>query len=762
MAIGRYYTMEFKNVEDVFVKVLIGDNTIDAETPEIIQLDPAGSPLRISTIDEGENKFTPIKPQQVTITFLSNGNTSLQTFSDGADDRFSVTVLYGTTIVFYGFLSLSDNSEAFLPPRNQVVLTANDKLGALKEIPLTDSEGENPQGKYTIGNLIAMCLQKTGLSLQIRVLNNLRHEGSTGHIYNETFLDAKTFEEEIGISENCYDVLSKILGFDCFITQYKECWWICRIDEYDSNAMSVARFDENGEYVDSYVETTLTKGIGFNETHWLSDEATIVQPMRPIGFDKLTYNFVNPLEIVCNQDFDRGAFIEDLPEEENEDGVMEQVKSYTLDCWDWLSRAAGSFTYSNFGQPATSGSELYVKKFYFNDTETDKELVILNNTSFGPNYVQSELIPVYIKDKITLSISVYYTDIGGASAFTNSPVLVALFANNGDIYWWKAHNVLSPDAEQEWNLIPVANFLTDGIWYAGAGLDDPPLDMSFTSPPVPVSGKIRVFIINEYGSGVVAHYSIPEISITQFINGSYKNYKGRYDKVSRTETGYLSNIVEEVFISDAERILFKGALLKEGAADEIYSGIADFGGLGQIEIDGDVEDDFTVGERIIVSGSAGNNITATVTGTSYSIIGDLTTITTDGTTTTEINATVVINKVGYVLTDQWYDASKYTIGDPDIIIQPYGWLQAYSVWNQYRLANRIFQYQFQGFGADIPSLVHKYSITDVSGHSENRNFLMLTKDADLFLCNQTGVLEQVYHTEEGKVYTDEHEFKYIS
>lgn len=760
MAASIIYEMSFKNVEETLVKVMIADNAIQTDDPpEIIQLDPAGSPLKISTIDEGENKFTPVKSQQATITFLSNGNTSLETFSDGSDDRFSVSVLYGTTIIFYGFLSLSDNSEAFLPPKNNVVLTANDKLGALKEIPLTDFGGSvvgvNPQGKYTIGQLIAMCLQKTGLSLELRVINNLRHgtgvksfqatfgspsaqvilmdninaqffyvgqrvlvsgtssnnveftvfSVSTGflgavssetsftleadvvatftdvssadHIYKGTYLDAKTFEEEIGVSEDCYTVLEKILGFDCFITQYKECWWICRIDEYDGNDLYVSRFDENGEYIDSYVETTLSKNIGFNETHWLSDEATIVQPMRPIGFAKLTYNFEYPEEIVCNQDFARGTG--DAVDDTNPNQTIE----YDLECWDVFSRGEDDDTLTNFPPDPTASFKL-IKRFEFG-YEKERYLKTLGAAvPVGETYFESSPLRVAKNDKIELSFDFRVLPdqeiLGGSIAY------VILFADSGNVWEWYLHNDGTGIVSNRWSQNFSGSYWVN-TWTYLSYLDQDTTEwvtMGATSLPVPEKGTLIIRLINPFANPTEVHFSELKITFLAFTNGSYRAYNGRYEKVSTALTGYLANIDDEVYISDAERELFKGAMFF--LADSIY-----------------------------------------------------------------------------MLTVKWYDASKFALGNPDLDrVQPYGKHQAYSVWNQYRLANRIFQYQFQGFGSDIPSLVHKYTITDVSGHSENRNFFMLTKDADLFLCNQTGVLEQVYHTEEGKIYTDEHEFKYIS
>jgi hypothetical protein len=42
---------------------------------------------------------------------------------------------------------------------------------------------------------------------------------SSGHLYLKCYLDAKTFEADAGEREDCYTVLGKILGHDCFVTQ---------------------------------------------------------------------------------------------------------------------------------------------------------------------------------------------------------------------------------------------------------------------------------------------------------------------------------------------------------------------------------------------------------------------------------------------------------------------------------------------------------------------------------------------------------------
>lgn len=764
MAIGRYYTMEFYNVEETFCKVLIGDNSIQITgTPEIIPMEPADSPLLLSTIDEGENKFTPIKGQQATISFLSDNAVSLQTFSDGPDDRFSVTVVYGTTIVFYGFLSLEDNTESFLPPRNVVTLTANDKLGALKEIPLTDDEGDNPQGKYTIGNLIAMCLKKTGLSLPLRVINNLKHGSgartfqasfgdpngfialmsnadagffyvgqrvsisgtasnnieftvfsvSTGivgavsatedvftleadanamfvdvssnhHFYRSIFLDAKTFETEIGESEDCRTVLEKILGYDCFLVQYKECWWICRVDEYDNNPFYVSRFDENGEYIDSYVEGALSKSIGFDEAEtvngddvnvrYFSEEETKVLPTRPIGLAKLTYNFNYPAELICNQDFNRGTGDEPIDSEPN------QTIDYEPECWTFYANHFDGSVWTD-GTPQAGAVGKLVKRYEYG-YDKDVYLYVEHEDVSGDDevhYFKSQGVHLRASDKINLTVDFRLDADYGLTSL--NPVQVTLVPYDGSAPWYWSIN----GSVNEWvqQATPTTNPFSVNWRWEGTRNDEW-ATIGGESKPLPAAGILYVHLASNFNIFAPFLFSNLQATYIPFINGSYRAYNGRYEKVTRTGTGYLSTVDDEVFISDADGKLFKGAMLFF-----------------------------------------------------------------DGT--------------NYELTSRWYDASKFGLGNPTLDrIKPYGNLQAFAVWNQYRLANTVFQAKTQGFGADIPSLVHKFSISDASWASNDRYFLLLTKEADLKYCTMSAVLQECYRTTEGKSYDDPHEFKYIS
>ncbi|MEQ1678917.1 MAG: hypothetical protein ABL876_19635, partial [Chitinophagaceae bacterium] len=90
-----------------------------------------------------------------------------------------------------------------------ITLTAVDGLGSLKNKTLKDFTDANPSGKHKIIEYIAWCLKQTGVEENINVVMNIREEDDgtiaaapSKHFYNTQYLDAKTFESEIGESED--------------------------------------------------------------------------------------------------------------------------------------------------------------------------------------------------------------------------------------------------------------------------------------------------------------------------------------------------------------------------------------------------------------------------------------------------------------------------------------------------------------------------------------------------------------------------------
>jgi len=115
-------TMPVGDYEYHFLITYLDDSTEDFEISlaQLVDLDPAGDPLHLKTIDNDEDKYTPIKAKQVVIKFLSDANYNMSIFADGPEDRFKVTVYIESQIIFFGFSTPDDLSEDFLPHNPKV------------------------------------------------------------------------------------------------------------------------------------------------------------------------------------------------------------------------------------------------------------------------------------------------------------------------------------------------------------------------------------------------------------------------------------------------------------------------------------------------------------------------------------------------------------------------------------------------------------------------------------------------------------------
>ena len=154
-----------------------------------IDLEMADNPVIIRTVDNDEDKFTSIRSKAAEIRVHTNNDVNVMTFGGGGDNQYQVTISVGTesNVIFTGWLSISDLSQTFLPDPNVLVLTATDGLGFLKDVPLTDFDGQIPEYENKLIDYISWCLSKTGLELDIAVEMNLIEKDSSPLLVDETF-----------------------------------------------------------------------------------------------------------------------------------------------------------------------------------------------------------------------------------------------------------------------------------------------------------------------------------------------------------------------------------------------------------------------------------------------------------------------------------------------------------------------------------------------------------------------------------------------
>jgi hypothetical protein len=608
MAYGLEYRSEWKMMNDTdIVRVSIFDtDTITDDPPTIVNMVPSGNPLTISIIDNDRDKYKAIKSRQAKIEVLTSNEVGFETFADAHENKYRVEIRLNpdgdNTPLLFGFLSLADNQEDFLPDPNVLVLTATDHLGMIKDIPMTMPSGANPSGKSKMIDYLTWCLRKTGLNLEVYSVNNLRHgsgnltnpatfsasgnyfvtaglltdyfypgqiitisgtasnngtftvesvdnsglvsqvtlttaittgevapgaefvdETSTEYFYDH-YLDAKTFEDEIGTCEDCYSVIEKILGYDCFVTQYAGRWWIFRIDEWDLNDIYVLRYTYDGTVTSFEAGTTYNKSVGRGETLSPVTADWLVTADRPHKFDKLTFNYVNPKEIPCNKDFERGSLIGN-DGTETVDGITYNRKKYNLDCWEKL------FSGPSGDEPATV--DIQIKRL-FNELEYEEGRYInIPVTSGEFTFIMSEEMAVEAGDKFELSVTRRINGNPGGSGTYRDPCLqIRLYADDGTYWTCRGGNTLS-SSPKVWTECD-STFTTNQrhFWFEGLLEDDqrePVSTYDSDGLPFPRTGVVKLLVFQSSLWGGSYDTKIDNIEFTYIpkIKGSFQKYVGQ-------------------------------------------------------------------------------------------------------------------------------------------------------------------------------------------------------------------------------------------
>lgn len=755
---------------DYTYSILVDAVRSELSEGETIDLEMGETPLRYLVDDEDEDKFTPVKSKRVEIQIHSSDVIDISVFADGGDNRWyteTETAIEG--IIFKGFLSISDLEQEFMPDPNIILLTATDGLGFLNDEPLVNFDNETPTGVYPIIKFLTWALAKTGLSLDIKACMNIREQfavplvsddSGVGHFYTHEHIDAKTFEDEVGTCIDCKTVLEYILGENSFLKQYKGKWIIVRVDEMETgHEYYFTRFDHTGTWVEN-TEETYTKDIGVDLPLSFMNDDAVVSLERPYKKIITSFNFNYPEEIVCNIDLERGAGDEPDPTAPTE------TIEYEPECIGFYANTFNGTTWVD-GSPQ-SGSRGDLVKIFEYGYEKERYLVAEHEDVVGDDLVHYfKFTPIDVSefDKINLTFD-FKLDVDGFTSL--NPGQVTIVPNDGSDPWFWELDTNSNVNQWVQRATITTNPWSTNLRWQGTNSDEWQ-SVGEESRPAPASGKLYIRIGTNFNVFAPFFFININIELSPFVNGSYKVYTGQTHSVSIGNDKIKAVRETEVFISDAPRTAMKGCLLKEGVGNEIYAGIADFGNFGDIQIDGNVEGSFPIGTKITVSGSASNNITATITDTNYSLIGDLTTITTDGTTTSEINASITVTEVVFVLTEGFYNAAKLTAGPTGITdISPYGQIQAFDVWNQFNRVMRTFEGKIDrtDSGSELPDLLHKYILRDISGNTTDgleqyRIFQLLHFEMDMHLCEWDAFFHEVFNTDNEKEYTG-HEFKYLT
>jgi hypothetical protein len=402
-------------------------------TPVVTNLIASAEPFTVSIIDNDKNKFTPIRGKQAVLKFKPQPGLTAATFSSGPDDEWLVFAqTQSGYILFQGFLVMDDHQQAFLPVEHQydIELTATDNLGTLKEVPLTDDSGNYIRGYKRMIDVIAQCLRKTNLQIEIVYCDSWMEESQTTFdpACNVVFMEMKTFEKKIGEAVSCYEALEIIFGYRLTIMQKNGAWWIENIDEKTGNPMYRFAFDYMGTYTGNLPIATFNQTIGKTQELKFINKDAILSFTRPEKSVKLTYEYNYPIEIIDNIDFSRGGLFLPLSMPPVMiDGVTYYQSKYHID--DWLSLQVPTGVIG--GTPSASTTNSYIRRLFVDSTKTlEKErcAVIEAHSPAKGYYIQSNLIPVIKNDKFDISVDVRYSNDG---AFPGSGFIGSIRCRSG-------------------------------------------------------------------------------------------------------------------------------------------------------------------------------------------------------------------------------------------------------------------------------------------------------------------------------------------
>lgn len=652
-------------------------DTTEADTIRLVELEGAGEPLVIHSDNTSEDRFTPIRGQRATIQFHSTEVVNLLTFAQRDNNRFLVDAYIPSTgkRIFKGFVVQDEISQPFMPHPNVVTLTAGDGLGLLRNEPLTDEDGINPRGHYTLMQYISWSLSKTGLELPIYAVNNLKEEHDTTKImYRTCYLDAKTFEREVNTSVNCYEVLEVILGESCYLTQYDGAWWIIRVDELGTEAVLANKFTAAGVFLEELtINTDQFIGTG-KAMYWINEDAT-VRVERAVKYVQESYNYEYPREIINNINFERGALIAT-------DTITGQT-AYNKESRYAISDFIARRRYSDKSSEMVAQIDDYIVRRFQDDYEVQRFIEITSPPSIASPWHHIETIagtPMIAGDKFTFSVDFRFDnkDLTGSGGVTYDIGHCRLEGYDGSIW--------TMDQNGYWFLAPQHREMGTA-WERSTEKEDEWMSFSVTSKALPVDGDVyfALYWASEPTANILGtsiHYTNLELEYIPLINGNYRTYKGQYYKVSQD---LKSEAVreKEVKMSSSPKPLFKGAL-------KYYNG------------------------------------------TRYLLAGNL--------------------------------YSSYHVPNPQWEhYHSYGHLQVWDVWNQHNRLMRVFEGTVQGLQVNgtIPGLIHKYRLSDITGHTVNKYFMLLHGEFDWYLCEWRGTIAEVADSSIYKDYASTKEFKYI-
>lgn len=737
--------------------------------PIIIPLRMGGDPLHISVIDNDEDKFTTIRSKQAEIKIKTGGGIDINTFCEGEDQRYYVEIFIDDLIIFRGFLMIPDMQQDFMPDPNDLLLVATDNLPLLKDVALVDADGEVPQFDNKLIEYLQWSLRRTGIIQNINIINSLKH-GTKTLVSDAIFVSA---DNKIFLPAN-----------DFF---------------YTGQQFSVTGSTSNdGTYT--------VKGIGFLLVQIVLVNQTTVVDETVSGILFTDLSSIIPFFEVVN--IDAKTFEASIGTCENCYSVIQKILGedsvlfqYQGEWWivriDEIEEILGTFQYSvdHYDSDGTFiSNEVIVKSKNIGAPDVmhfmNDDAIVIPDRAF--NHVK-ETYKFDNPQELVCNIALERGELIGDLPDETIKGAVYNVKNYTPECWTLKKNIssdLSSDTDG-W----IKNYLQNGyIKNRSISIEESPSDsfykwVSDIRLPMNQGDKFTIGCDFVYKTNLSLGGPGSHVTIAMFYIRLYGD-DGTFWTLYATDgpdAGFFAgtSTLPKWVLSNAAWTTDPQLCYYETQSDDgdfttptrcsidsaplPVSGKLEIGLVASIQTSTSAKEFQSISFDYIpfINGSYQR-----YTGQYHQIsqIGNNKAIRekqvymSDSPSLLLKGAMKFFNGTDYVLCNGFTDAHNE-------ISVPFGQIQAFAVWNQYRLSARNFDGEVKrlenetidGDGKyDGVDLIDKIELTDANPATVNRYFLILHYDIDYYLLEMKCYIASLYRTDVGKIYTDKHDFIYTT
>ncbi|MBN8668771.1 MAG: hypothetical protein J0M30_14835 [Chitinophagales bacterium] len=515
----------------------------------------------ISTVADADDFGKQIWGKHLKFRFKSTYDINGATFSGGEDGRFYGKMYYdggaGNVNILEGFLLQDDIVDPFLPPGSEVELTLTDGLGILRDVEITDLEGNRLNGVYSLIELISFCLAKTGLKLAICVADNLfesRNQNRVDNInnspYDQIFMDSYSLMKDSNSYLDCYTILELLLPRYTRLCQRNGEWWIQRLFEHRLPGWKYTRFDWDGTKINSAPVPSMKKLMGHqsaNPVTYFVENSTVVTRRRNRKSVIVRNPYQYPDELLDNYHFTRG--------DERTDIVSTFPDGRVFEIEGWVLK-------KGIGATATAPTvDAFIERRYVNGYEEGRTLVILEPTSGGAFEYIENVRPVFACQRSLINYSIDFKLSNNLSGAVGQPAShgIAIRLEGLDGSHWTV------DEDGKWALSDAGwtiNFKQVQLsWYVADQDEREFQSIGVNTDPLPVSGKVFVMLF-AFSSVAGSHirYANQILEVKPAINGSNTLFSAEKHTISQ-DLNFSAKEEYDLFSFDAPCRSLRGCLL---------------------------------------------------------------------------------------------------------------------------------------------------------------------------------------------------------